>query len=229
MKHRNRQPAAARQHGAALIISLLMLAIVMVLATAGWQVGTQQERMVGQQRDHAIAFEAAEAALRDGERDLLGNCALGFAAGACNPRTQPINGETGFGDSGAPGTCSSTGLCLGVTGERPDFNSRTVIEVLTGAPGAIGLPVVFGTYTRPAGAEQTFNGPNGAPLPWQPRYVIESLCYGGGGQGMTGSFVASCPSPTYRITAIARGVRRSAGADDQASEVILQSFYSLGN
>ena len=45
------------------------------------------------------------------------------------------------------------------------------------------------------------------------------------GQGMTGSFVASCPSPIYRITAIARGIRQT----DEASEVILQSFFSLGN
>ena len=59
----------------------------------------------------------------------------------------------------------------------------------------------------------------------RPRYVIESLCYGGGGQGMTGSFVASCPSPIYRITAIAPGMRGT----DEASQVILQSFFSLGN
>ena len=46
-----------------------------------------------------------------------------------------------------------------------------------------------------------------------------------GGLGMTGSFVASFPSPIYRITAIARGIRTT----DEASEVILQSFFSLGN
>ncbi len=212
-----------RQRGAALIVSLLLLAVVMLLATAGWQMGSQEERMVGQQRDRAIAFEAAEATLRDAERDLLGTCASGIAAGACTPRAALINGETGFGAAGAENTCSNDGLCLGSTAERPDFSSRMPILVLTGAPGAVGLPILYGTYTRPAG-DQNIKGPGGANL-WRPRYVIESLCYAGGGQGMTGSFVASCPSPIYRITAIARGVR----ATDEASEVILQSFFSLGN
>lgn len=221
-----RQPAPgapARQQGAALIISLLLLAIVMLLATAGWQMGTQEERMVGQQRDRAIAFEAAEATLRDAEHDLMGTCASGVAAGACTPRVMLINGETGFGNAGAENTCSADGLCLGATAERPDFNSRTPIAVLTGATGAIGLPVEYGTFTRPAG-DRDIRSPGGANL-WRPRYVIESLCYAGGGQGMTGSFVASCPSPIYRITAIARGVRQT----DEASQVVLQSFFSLGN
>ncbi len=223
-------PMRRRERGAALIVSLLLLAVVMVLATAGWQMGTQEERMVGQQRDRAIAFEAAEAALRDAERDLLGTCATGFAPGACTPRPILINGETGFGAAGAPGTCSDDGLCLGVPAERPDFSSRMPIAVLTAAPTAIGQPVVYGTFTRPAGTERTIKGPGGAALPWQPRYVIESLCYAGGGQGMSGSFVASCPSPIYRITALARGVRQTAaGSPDEASQVVLQSFFSLGN
>ncbi len=219
-----RDPRGRReQQGAALIVSLLLLAIVMLLATAGWQMGTQEERMVGQQRDRALAFEAAEAALRDAERDLLGICAIGYGPGDCTPRIDPINGETGFGAAGAENTCSNDGLCLGSTAERPDFNSDMPIAVLTGAAGAVGLPVEYGTYTRPAG-DRNVKGPGGADL-WRPRYVIESLCYGGGGQGMTGSFVASCPSPIYRITAIARGMRGT----DEASQVILQSFFSLGN
>jgi len=221
---RAKPPARKRaQAGAALIVSLLLLAVVMLLATAGWQMGSQEERMVGQQRDRAIAFEAAEATLRDAERDLLGSCASGVAPGTCTPRTALINGETGFGAAGAQNTCSNDGLCLGSTAERPDFSVRMPILVLTGAPGAVGLPVLYGTYTRPA-ADREIKGPGGANL-WRPRYVIESLCYAGGGQGMTGSFVASCPSPIYRITAIARGIRST----DEASEVILQSFFSLGN
>jgi type IV pilus assembly protein PilX len=214
---------ARSQRGAALIVSLLLLAIVMLLATAGWQMGTQEERMVGQQRDRAIAFEAAEATLRDAERDLLGICGGGVAPGTCTPRAMLINGETGFGAAGADNTCSGDGLCLGSTTERPDFNSRMPIAVVTGAAGAVGSPVLYGTYTRPAG-DREIKGPAGANL-WRPRYVIESLCYAGGGQGMTGSFVASCPSPIYRITAIARGMRQT----DEASQVVLQSFFSLGN
>jgi type IV pilus assembly protein PilX len=204
-------------------VSLLLLAVVMLLGTAGWQMGTQEERMVGQQRDRAIAFEAAEATLRDAERDLLGTCAGGVAPGGCTPRTALINGETGFGNAGAQNSCSTDGLCLGSTAQRPDFSSQMPIAVLTGAPGAIGLPVSYGTFTRGL-TDRNIKGPGGANL-WRPRYVIESLCFAGGGQGMTASFVASCPSPIYRITALARGIR----ATDEASQVILQSFFSLGN
>jgi type IV pilus assembly protein PilX len=212
-----------RQEGAALVVSLLLLAIVMLLAAAGWQMGTQEERMVGQQRDRAIAFEAAEATLRDGEHDLLGTCATGISPGGCTPRPAQINGETGFGNAGAPNTCSAVGLCLGSTAERPDFSNRMPVLVLTGGAGAIGQPVAYGTYTRPA-TDRNIKAPGGANL-WRPRYVIESLCYAGGGQGMSGSFVGSCPSPIYRITAVARGLRQT----DEASQVILQSYFSLGN
>ena len=211
-----------RERGAALIIALLLLAIVSLLATAAWQAGMQEERIVGHQRDRNIAFEAAEAALRDAESDVLGVCASGNAG--CTVRPGGINGETGFGANGAEGSCSDVGLCLPNRAERPDFTSTAALAALraTTAPRS----VLYGEYTR-ATANRNFRGPNGKPLPRQPRYVIEVMCYHGGGQGMTSSFVASCPTPIYRITAIGWGLRR--GDNGDATEVVLQSFYSLGN
>jgi type IV pilus assembly protein PilX len=209
------------ERGAALIVSLMILAVITVLGTAAWQIGSQEERMVGHQRDRSIAFEAAEAALRDGERDLL--CST--AGTGCSARLEGINGETGFGDAGVEGTCSSTGLCLPVRGQRPDFTSSVAIDALraTVAPRS----VAYGTFTRVAGVAQTLKGPNGQPLTRQPRYVIEVMCYYGGGQGMTSSFTASCPNPIYRVTAMGWGQRR--GAVGEPTDVVLQSFYSLGN
>ncbi len=216
--------AGRHQRGAALIISLMLLAIVMVLGTAAWQMGTLEERMVGQQRDRSIAFEAAEAALRDGERDILGVCATNVPS--CTARAPMINGETGFGLAGAPGTCSTTGLCMPVTAEMPDYTNTAAIAALraTASPSS----VQFGTYTRPAATQWQLKGPNGsASLPRQPRYVVEVLCFHGGGQGMTSSFVNSCPNPIYRVTAIGWGAKQ--GLAGEASEVILQSYFSLGN
>jgi type IV pilus assembly protein PilX len=220
MSHRVRLPRR-REDGAALIVSLLILAVVTVLGTAAWQIGSQEERMVGHQRERNIAFEAAEAALRDGERDLL--CST--AGAGCSSRTTSINGETGFGDAGVEGTCSADGLCLPQRGQRPDFTSTVAIAALraTVSPRS----VAYGSYTRVAGATQTFKGPSGSDLPRQPRYVIEVMCYYGGGQGMTSSFTASCPNPIYRLTAIGWGLRR--GTVGEPTEVVLQSFYSLGN
>lgn len=212
----------ARERGAALVIALLLLTVVSLLATAAWQVGLQEERMVGHQRDRNVAFEAAEAALRDAESDVLGICARGETG--CSPRPDFIHGETGFGDGGVEGSCSEEGLCLPHRAERPDFTSTAALEALraTVTPRSVG----YGTFTRPA-AQRAFRGPNGAPLPRQPRYVIEVMCYHGGGQGMTSSFVASCPTPIYRITAVGWGPRQ--GGNGEATEVVLQSFYSLGN
>ena len=218
-------PTSSRERGAALIIALLLLTIVSLLATSAWQVGMQEERIVGHQRDRNLAFEAAEAALRDGESDVLGICASGHAG--CTPRPDLINGETGFGDNGAQGSCSSDGLCLPNRDERPDFTSTAALGALR-APPATAASVPFGHYTRTGeDAGRAFKGPNGDPLPRQPRYVIEVMCYHGGGQGMTSSFVASCPNPIYRITAIGWGLRQGDGGE--ATEVVLQSYYSLGN
>lgn len=220
LTHRARQRACNRrvQQGAALIIALMILAVITVLGTAAWQMGTQEERMVGHQRDRNIAFEAAEAALRDGERDLL--CST--AGTGCSTRPESINGETGFGDAGAEGSCSTTGLCLPVRSQRPDFTSSLAVATLRATVNS--RSVAYGTYTRVAGISQTLKGPNGQSLARQPRYVIEVMCYYGGGQGMTSSFTASCPNPVYRVTAIGWGLRRG-----EPTDAVLQSFYSLGN
>ncbi len=225
MRHPATRPCrigARRERGAALIVALLLLTIVSLLATSAWQIGMQEERIVGHQRDRSIAFEAAEAALRDAESDVLNVCASGGTG--CTVRSDYINGETGFGDSGAEGSCSQEGLCLPVREQRPDFTSSAAVNALrsTVAPRS----VQYGTYTRTT-ANRNLRGPDGNPLPRQPRYVIEAMCYFGGGQGMTGTFVASCPAPIYRITAIGWGLRQ--GDNGDSTEVILQSFYSLGN
>lgn len=214
----------ARERGAALIISLMMLVIVMVLGTAAWQMGSQEERMVGQKRDHSIAFEAAEAALRDGERDILGVCATNVPS--CTLRNPMINGETAFGNAGAEGSCSTAGLCMPVKTEAPDFTNTNALTELRSTVNS--RSVEFGTFTRPSAAQWKLKAPQGTTLlPRQPRYVIEVLCFHGGGQGMTSSFTASCPNPMYRITAIGWGLKQGAAGD--ATEVILQSYFSLGN
>lgn len=62
----------ARQRGAALAISLIFLLILTLLGITAMSGSTVQERLAGNQRDLELAFEAAEAALRDGENNILG-------------------------------------------------------------------------------------------------------------------------------------------------------------
>lgn len=56
-----------RQQGMALIVSLIFLLLLSLLAVSSVQDATLQERMVANQRDHAMAFQAAEAALQTAE------------------------------------------------------------------------------------------------------------------------------------------------------------------
>lgn len=62
-----------RQQGSALIIALVFLLLLTMIGITAIQNATQQERMAGNARDRAMAFQAAEAALRCGEAWVDGN------------------------------------------------------------------------------------------------------------------------------------------------------------
>jgi type IV pilus assembly protein PilX len=56
-----------RQRGSALIISLLILIVMTLIGLTGVSSSTLEEKMAGNTRDQALAFQSAEAALRAGE------------------------------------------------------------------------------------------------------------------------------------------------------------------
>jgi type IV pilus assembly protein PilX len=58
------------QRGATLIVALVLLVLLTMVGVAGMQDTTLQEKMVGNMRDRNLAFQAAEAALRGGEKYL---------------------------------------------------------------------------------------------------------------------------------------------------------------
>lgn len=58
------------QRGSALIIGLIFLMLLTLLGVAAMQGSALQERMAGNLRDRGLAFQAAEAALREAERLL---------------------------------------------------------------------------------------------------------------------------------------------------------------
>lgn len=60
----------ARQRGAILVTSLLLLLILTVLGIAMMKMTNMQDRMAGNTRDVNLAFQAAEAAARAGEEEL---------------------------------------------------------------------------------------------------------------------------------------------------------------
>lgn len=59
-----------KQKGAVLIVSMIFLVIMTLIGMAGIEVTGLEEKMVSHMRDRQMAFEAAEAALLDGEAYL---------------------------------------------------------------------------------------------------------------------------------------------------------------
>jgi len=90
-----------RQRGISMVVVLLFLVIMMGLGTTAIRTATIEEKLSGNERDQQIAFEAAEAALRDGER---------YARTALTTRS-------GF-NAGCAG-----GLCLPSLSATPQWNS----------------------------------------------------------------------------------------------------------
>jgi type IV pilus assembly protein PilX len=91
--------AARRARGIALPVILLFLLVITVAASFGIRRATLNEGITRNQLDYEIARQAAEAALRDAERDLRLNLATGSKpAGATCTRdeSRPIRNRTGL-------------------------------------------------------------------------------------------------------------------------------------
>jgi type IV pilus assembly protein PilX len=77
MKVATHESSLARQRGAVLITALVILFVLTLLGVASMQGTVLEERMAGNFRDRQVAFEAAEAALRVGEAQLVSASSFG--------------------------------------------------------------------------------------------------------------------------------------------------------
>ena len=73
MSERYSTAFTTQQRGSVLVVSLLILLVMTLLGITAMSTTTLEEKMAGNLRDKSIAFQAAEAALRDGEADLIKN------------------------------------------------------------------------------------------------------------------------------------------------------------
>jgi type IV pilus assembly protein PilX len=193
------------QSGASLIVTLLMLLAVLMLGSSAAQMALQDERARRNERDRAIAFEAAEAALLDAELDI------GHSPDPARSRSTLFsrNSAAGFPPGGSAACAAgvdnpSLGLCASpAEGGEPawqtvDFDNRGSTTMQT---------VPFGRFTGQR--MQTGRGYSpGEP----PRYVIELLVCNRAGER------ADKPGYMYRVTAIGYGPRHD-------TQVVLQSVY----
>jgi type IV pilus assembly protein PilX len=79
-------PRPRAQGGIALVVVLILLLVMSLLAIFSLRGTMMEERMAANMRDRSLSFQAAEAALREGEQLAAGKPALpanGCAAGLC--------------------------------------------------------------------------------------------------------------------------------------------------
>lgn len=69
----SRQRFSTHQTGAVLVISLFILVVITLIGVSAIQTTTLEEKMTGNRRDHDLAFQAAESALRDAEITVIEN------------------------------------------------------------------------------------------------------------------------------------------------------------
>lgn len=122
-----------RQRGFSLITTLLFMVSALVLGTSVMGVTMMQERMTGNSKDRDLAFQAAEAALRDAEVDIADN----------------LNDASAFTDTCAFGLCTPPSLRASPSplpaDQQSGFSWATAANVRQyGAnTGAVALPNVY--------------------------------------------------------------------------------------
>ena len=72
-RYRGKPVAVPKQRGLALVAVLLLMMVAMLMALAALRSVNLEERMASHTRDRQVAFQMAEAALRDGEQTIAAN------------------------------------------------------------------------------------------------------------------------------------------------------------
>jgi type IV pilus assembly protein PilX len=210
-------PVRRRQQGVSLVVALLMLTVVLMLGISAAQMALQGEKAARNDRDRQIAFQAAEAALKDAELDIQGSSdkvlprSNGFLEKPGNDTVLRLDFTEGC---GAGESNISLGLCApALPGMTPVWQTVDLLDDDTASTKS----VPYGKFT--GHSMQTGKG----FLPAKPsRYIIEILNFNQAGQ------LASAENPgggtpyLYRVTAIGFGAR-------DTTRVVLQSYYHKAN
>ena len=108
--------------GSALVVSLILLVVLTMLAVQGMRTNVMQERMAGNLRERNLAFQAAEAALRLGERSFVG------VADCPAPVVLPVAAQNWDGSGGI----EFDSFYDGVVAENPVYNVGPPLYVRVG-------------------------------------------------------------------------------------------------
>ncbi|MCO4861600.1 pilus assembly protein [Cupriavidus sp. WGlv3] len=185
-----RLPRPCQAGAVTLLLCATLLLMVVLIAAATLQMLLSGRQLAVMQHERELAFRAAEAALRDGEAELL--------AAAASPNLQDRLALWP-----APGRCGSgqqAGLCRPALAGPPVWQPwlRADAEV-----DVIGVPL--GRFTGAA-------LPADAAAQEPPRYVAEILDEAPAGYSAPDPAFALAPAPRMRVTAVGFGRTRAVRA-----------------
>ena len=231
--------ASDGERGFSLIVALMMLIVIIILGVSASQMAINEERGARNDRDRQLAFQAAEAAIKDAELELYGTTSpLCNVPGQLNVGRMRASTATCFNEANFNGYalgCSSppnAGLCLNVpltaacsatspAGTCPAYLDIANVNFVADAKGTgNNHTVAYGTYTGktfPSQAAASMG--SGQPVSiYPPRYIIEavpkntsitSLTNNGAGGGIAST------GYMFRVTAMGFGANAN-------SQVVLQ-------
>lgn len=209
--HRFAEKQARNEDGFVLATALIFLVALTILGVSALGVNSLEEKMFGYSRDRQLAFQAADAALRDGGRYLLDS--------------GEISGATGF-----VAGCAGSGLYQVRTTGQPiwaalEFDTTCKDDAWAGKSSAVnaanGKSLKYGTLTGVGEfvLPPIEDGGTARSVASQPRFIIEVISIANQGTGSRKiGFGAASPMFVYRVTAIGFGQRLN-------SRVMLQAVY----
>lgn len=194
------RPDMNGQHGATLVVVMIMLLVVLSLGVSAAQLAMQGEKVARNDRDRQMALQAAEAALMDAERDI-------------EQRPEVPTSRSEFFASGSEFAfvegCGSASDNLGLCAWNEATPAWLGVDFMDQSSAA--HTVAYGTFTG-----QSLQTDHGSLPKRLPRYIIERMRDNRGGESAEASL------PIYRVTAIGFGMR-------ETTQVVLQSMYKRGD
>jgi type IV pilus assembly protein PilX len=153
-----------KESGVVLVVSLIMLMLITLIGVSAMQNTGLEEKMAGNLRDRNMAFQAAEAALRDAEADISN------VGGNVPPRISGVSDFTVDCGAATPNV-GDDGLCysfpaldyVGANIAPPNPITWPTVNMMTGAPS-----VPYGRFTGAQAIQPD-------RLSAQPRYIIQAI------------------------------------------------------
>ena len=216
------------ERGFSLIVSLMMLIVIIILGISASQMSVNEERAARNDRDRQIAFQAAEAALKDAEFEIrnpaspictapgqLNRGRMRTGTAICFNEGSSVGFVPGCSDASGPGR---EGLCDSISGTV----SWTLVDFAADAAGAATIHTTqYGRFTGHAFGSQATLGTDKPISRYPPRYIIELVFKNTAADTKTGPGIGGGAGDGYmfRVTAMGFGANPS-------SQVVLQTVVA---